>query len=400
MPVGHNLKRLYYCKTSTTLFLGIKELLSGIDVEDMFNAGYDNGNMMNLFVEDYDYDVMACIDLEPSLKQNIEDSDCYSSDDYEEIDNVDFQNEADDKENLDNDPIDPAFKVKKGMNYLSFGPTIPLDKMEPVLGIRYVMSKKGKKDKVMPNTDRYVEALMEKASYFRLNPGTTCRLDVDQSNGSPTFKRIYICFKGVKDGWLAGCRKAIDSILLGRQHHTKYKEKARGTKGETKGWILRAEYRRHWIVYPISFQELEVRKGDDSFGVNLLNKVSIKPVIGSKYWKKTNDVPPSPPLYRKRTGRPQKQRIKCPIENNSTKSVGGFAAALAVLVTGASQSRQHESHHRFFPVDTSLIHIESRKSPTKSLFDVGSRRISIFTVNTKEYHSDVLAIITRIMRRT
>ncbi|GJX77658.1 hypothetical protein Tco_0324469 [Tanacetum coccineum] len=78
----------------------------------------------------------------------------------------------------------------------------------------------------------------------------------------------------------------------------------------------------------------------------------------------------------------------------------GFAAALAVLVTRASQSRQHESHHRFFPVDTSLIHIESRKSPTKSLFDVGSRRISIFTVNTKEYHSDVLAIITRIMRRT
>ncbi|GJZ11969.1 hypothetical protein Tco_0920245 [Tanacetum coccineum] len=39
-------------------------------------------------------------------------------------------------------------------------------------------------------------------------------------------------------------------------------------------------------------------------------------------------------------------------------------------------------------------------SPSKSLFDVGSRRISIVTVNTKEYHSDVLAIITRIMRRT
>ncbi|GJU27140.1 hypothetical protein Tco_1165761 [Tanacetum coccineum] len=50
-----------------------------------------------------------------------------------------------------------------------------------------------------------------------------------------------------------------------------------------------------------------------------------------------------------------------------------------------------ESHHRFFPVDTSLIHIESHKSPTKSLFDVGSSMISIFTMNTKEYHSDVLA---------
>ncbi|GJV14020.1 reverse transcriptase domain-containing protein [Tanacetum coccineum] len=66
------------------------------------------------------------------------------------------------------------------------------------------------------------------------------------------------------------------------------------------------------------------------------------------------------------------------------KDKKGFAAVLAVLVTGASQSRQHESH----------------KPPTKSLFDVGSSRISIVIVNTKEYHSDVLAVITRVMRKT
>ncbi|GJU10121.1 hypothetical protein Tco_1132517 [Tanacetum coccineum] len=35
-----------------------------------------------------------------------------------------------------------------------------------------------------------------------------------------------------------------------------------------------------------------------------------------------------------------------------------------------------------YPVVTSLIHIESRKSSTKSLFDAGSSRISIFIVNT------------------
>nr|GEW17799.1 putative ribonuclease H-like domain-containing protein [Tanacetum cinerariifolium] len=46
-----------------------------------------------------------------------------------------------------------------------------------------------------------------------------------------------------------------------------------------------------------------------------------------------------------------------------TKAFDGFTAVLAILVTGASQSRQH--------VITSLIHIVSRKSPTKSLFDVG-----------------------------
>ncbi|GJZ05375.1 hypothetical protein Tco_0538650 [Tanacetum coccineum] len=57
---------------------------------------------------------------------------------------------------------------------------------------------------------------------------------------------------------------------------------------------------------------------------------------------------------------------------------------LLVLITGASQSRQH--------VDISLIHIESRKPPIKSLFDVDSSRISIVIVNTKEHHSDFLAV--------
>ncbi|GKC06826.1 hypothetical protein Tco_0998436, partial [Tanacetum coccineum] len=68
----------------------------------------------------------------------------------------------------------------------------------------------------------------------------------------------------------------------------------------------------------------------------------------------------------------------------SSNAVALDSPKLLILITGTSQSRQYES----------------RKSPTKSLFDVGSRRISIVTVNTKEYHSDVLAIITRIMRRT
>ncbi|GJS30217.1 RNA-directed DNA polymerase, eukaryota, reverse transcriptase zinc-binding domain protein [Tanacetum coccineum] len=48
-------------------------------------------------------------------------------------------------------------------------------------------------------------------------------------------------------------------------------------------------------------------------------------------------------------------------------------------------------------VVTRLIHIESRKSPTKSLFDAGSSRISIFIVNTLvslgcsgKYHNDIV----------
>ncbi|GKD34931.1 hypothetical protein Tco_1250440 [Tanacetum coccineum] len=64
-------------------------------------------------------------------------------------------------------------------------------------------------------------------------------------------------------------------------------------------------------------------------------------------------------------------------------SVFGFAAVLAVLVTGASQSRQH--------VSTSLIHIESRKSPTAMLFDDDTRRIPFVTVKLKSITLNVLA---------
>ncbi|GKB03075.1 acetolactate synthase [Tanacetum coccineum] len=58
-----------------------------------------------------------------------------------------------------------------------------------------------------------------------------------------------------------------------------------------------------------------------------------------------------------------------------------------------------ESHHRFFPVDTSLIHVESHKSPTKSLLDIGSSRISIFIMNVFA-SLRCSGNITRIMRRT
>nr|GEX68801.1 hypothetical protein [Tanacetum cinerariifolium] len=43
-----------------------------------------------------------------------------------------------------------------------------------------------------------------------LNPGSTCHIDVDvQDNGQNRFHSLYICFKGVKDGWLSGCKKVI-----------------------------------------------------------------------------------------------------------------------------------------------------------------------------------------------
>ncbi|GJX80871.1 retrovirus-related pol polyprotein from transposon TNT 1-94 [Tanacetum coccineum] len=63
-------------------------------------------------------------------------------------------------------------------------------------------------------------------------------------------------------------------------------------------------------------------------------------------------------------------------------AIEGVPAGLAIVdpFPGTSLILK-ESHHRFFPVVTSLIRGESHKSPTMSLFDVGSSRISIFIVN-------------------
>ncbi|GJY69093.1 hypothetical protein Tco_0472075 [Tanacetum coccineum] len=73
----------------------------------------------------------------------------------------------------------------------------------------------------------------------------------------------------------------------------------------------------------------------------------------------------------------------------------GFAAALAILITEASQSRQHDYLVRL-PMDIRLkIDLENQPDLTshlsQSLFDAGSGRIFIVNVNTFKNHSDVLA---------
>ncbi|GKA66286.1 uncharacterized protein Tco_0766094 [Tanacetum coccineum] len=43
------------------------------------------------------------------------------------------------------------------------------------------------------------------------NPGSACHLETEDKDddGKITFKRMYICFKGIKQGWLDACRKVI-----------------------------------------------------------------------------------------------------------------------------------------------------------------------------------------------
>ncbi|GKB14257.1 hypothetical protein Tco_0848180 [Tanacetum coccineum] len=127
---------------------------------------------------------------------------------------------------------------------------------------------------------------------------------------------------------------------------------------------------RSWQVFPSGYQVLKVRKKDEAYGVNLIERscvcklwdisgipcvhavasymhlhmdpdlgvsswysqskwfdayqFSIKPVSGSKMWKSTSNTHPLPPLVPKIPGRPRKKRIRHPTENDhEITDVGG-----------------------------------------------------------------------------
>nr|GEW67745.1 F-box domain, leucine-rich repeat domain, L domain-like protein [Tanacetum cinerariifolium] len=51
-------KRVYYCKTGAKLSVGIREIKSNQDIVEMLTVGYENGNIIDMYVEHFDYDVM------------------------------------------------------------------------------------------------------------------------------------------------------------------------------------------------------------------------------------------------------------------------------------------------------------------------------------------------------
>ena len=138
-----------------------------------------------------------------------------------------------------------------------------------------------------------------------------------------------------------------------------------------------------WQVIPSAYMVVEVRKRDEAFGVNLMERscdcrlwqltgvpcvhavaayltqkmepdvgvsswysqskwfdtyqFSIKPVSGSKFWKPTNNTPPVPPIVKRMPGRPRKVRIKHPTETlneNKVSRVGRVITCTKCWQTG------------------------------------------------------------------
>ncbi|PWA81631.1 hypothetical protein CTI12_AA180960 [Artemisia annua] len=57
--------------------------------------------------------------------------------------------------------------------------------------------------------EHYAKLWDYQAEILETNPGSTVKMSVNRLDGNIYFSSYYICFKGIKDGWINGCRKVI-----------------------------------------------------------------------------------------------------------------------------------------------------------------------------------------------
>ncbi|GJX40869.1 splicing factor [Tanacetum coccineum] len=111
---------------------------------------------------------------------------------------------------FDESSIVDRFKIKKGVSYPKFNPSLEWNKMEHVLGMRFDHPEQLRLMLANYYVANGYQLWLGSLAILDTNPGSTCRLDVEETDDDNTyFKRFYVCFRGVKDGWIEGCRKII-----------------------------------------------------------------------------------------------------------------------------------------------------------------------------------------------
>ncbi|GKC54738.1 hypothetical protein Tco_1077483 [Tanacetum coccineum] len=194
---------------------------------------------IDMYVDHFGYDIMEMVEWDRNEElrktRNKSESDFsdddyhYSDDDLEEIENlcsarilfrgnVEYGvNEETPQVDPDDNQIDHVYKYFKE---IIEDPFMPLRKMRDDIRQKFMIDvsvgqcKRAKQLALFDHEggliEHYAKLYQYRQAILDSNPGSTCTLDVVESdNGSVSFKRMYICFKGVKDGWLAGCRKVI-----------------------------------------------------------------------------------------------------------------------------------------------------------------------------------------------
>nr|GEU56700.1 hypothetical protein [Tanacetum cinerariifolium] len=354
------IRRLYYCSIKSEVKDGIKELKTYKDVEDFLRVGYENKWFVNLYTEHHDYDVLHFLTHEGNVNGiPFESSDKYeSSDEVEGIDYVDFHTEGkenvviknlstqdpflnklcsnhgsfsgfiDEPQPVDQEPIDdpnavsidPLYKVKRGVSYLTnygvangyqlwymrndwrcmlvyYGRNVEASRCAGMLRL-VVTSKKAKpKKKQGPpvKKGRPVKKSIQVKKSISFSPTITKR-SVNSGEGCSRHE----------EGTSRDAEKSPQGELL-----TAMGRDANNQMYLIAWAVVRVENLENWGWFlALLHDDLKLKQGN---GLTLISDGH----KGHKCGKRTGNHPSLLPIVRRMPGRPRKERIKAPSENNS-----------------------------------------------------------------------------------
>nr|GEV22978.1 hypothetical protein [Tanacetum cinerariifolium] len=200
----------------------------------------------------------------------------------------------------DDASIDPHFKVKKGVSYPKHDPTIPWNEMQHVLGMRNVNAGRcaGMYINKSMKSKRNCLMMIHWQALLESNPGSTCRLDVEDTSAGKSYFKILCLLQG-NERWaffnLSVKCPDFENEICESYHRVILMQRHKPIitmLEDIRVYLMQRVVPMHniainledhitptirkkleyWTVFPSAYQELEVSCGDSAFGLNLAEK--------------------------------------------------------------------------------------------------------------------------------
>nr|GEW10847.1 60S ribosomal protein L34 [Tanacetum cinerariifolium] len=251
-------KGIFFLVPSKELSNGLIQIKNDLDLANCIAICYKNGKVIDMFLEHHGYGLSHWIQTDIDNNDDeisdveMEDTTGYAASDFIGEDDVvipnrsindsflnklcnesyinDFSDKPDVGESSQpcgkelkidsyDEDVGKQFKLVDEVIYPAFDPKLPWNEMKPTLNLSFGKKgdwpyKKEKDEDELPKKDKgkRLKALRKdyKKQLLDTNPGSSVHLHVDEKDdGKIYFKRIYMCFKAMIEGWSAGCRKVI-----------------------------------------------------------------------------------------------------------------------------------------------------------------------------------------------
>ncbi|GJW49371.1 hypothetical protein Tco_0090722 [Tanacetum coccineum] len=200
-----------------------------LDLANCIAVGYKNGKVVDMFLEHHGYDLREDDVVIPnrSINDPFFNKLCngnYINDFNDKSDGGEYSQPSAKELEIDSDDedVDKNFKLVDGQFALKIieDPTITYRSIQEQIKMKYLINvsvgqcKRAKQRALFDHEGGLIEHYSRLWDYRKqlldTNPGSSVHLHVDElDNGKIHFKRIYVCFKAMIEGWSAGCRKVI-----------------------------------------------------------------------------------------------------------------------------------------------------------------------------------------------